>query len=107
MKIKGEEIEKSIEEQATIYKCPYCRKKFMHKKSYYNHIAKRYCASYDIEFVRMSAKYEANEISAEEYYNYCFKEGYIYYMLNFSEVKELKGKISDELYKKIDRKSVV
>jgi len=106
MKIKGEEVEKPIEEQTTIYKCPYCRKKLINKNSYYNHIARRYCTSYDVEFARMSAKYEADQISAEEYYTYCLKEDYIYYMLDFNKVKELKGKISDELYKKIEERYI-
>ena len=33
MKIKGIELEKIIEEKSTIYRCPYCNKKFINKNS--------------------------------------------------------------------------
>lgn len=98
MKVRGIEVEKPIEEQTTIYKCPYCSKNFINKNSYYNHISKNYCWHFHIDFIRKTNEYEQNKITKKEYYMWCYENGYSEF-LNLDEVT--KEELGEEFFDKI------
>lgn len=98
MKIKGIEVEKPIEEQTTIYKCPYCSKKLINKNSYYNHIPKNYCMGFHMHFIKMTNLYEQNKITKKQYYQWCYENGCIE-LLNLDDVT--KEELGEEFYNKI------
>lgn len=98
MKISGIEVEKPIEEQVIIYKCPYCSKKLINKNSYYKHISKKYCWNFHIDFVKKTNEYKKNKITQKEYYQWCYENGYVEF-LNLDDIK--KNELGEEFYKKI------
>lgn len=101
MKINGLEVNKPITLlEEIIYACPYCSKKFLNKGSYYNHIKGKYCHNYFIDFEEKTQAYKNNEISADEYYDWCYEKGYLYM---FEITPEEKEKISNRVFEKISK----
>lgn len=98
MKIRGIEVEKPIEIQTIIYECPYCPKKFIHKNSYYNHIAKNNCWGFKMDFIKMTNLYEQNKINKKQYYQWCYENNCIEF-LNLDDVT--KNELGEEFYNKI------
>lgn len=99
MKIRGIKVDDLVEEKATIYKCPYCTKKFINKNSYYNHLNRNYCYSFDINLQIKTNQFDNKEITAQEYYEWMLTHGYEYV------VRRKKRNIcilSDELLQKIE-----
>ncbi len=104
MKILGIDVIEPIPKQITIYECPYCTKKFTNKHSYYNHISKKWCYNYDINFYRKKAEYEANKITEEEYYLWLFENDCLDYLgFDYEKLEQLKNKLSKQLFEKIER----
>lgn len=99
MKIRGIQVDNLIEEQATIYQCPYCTKKFINKNSYYNHLDKKYCYYFDIDLQIKTNQFDNKEITAQEYYEWMLANGYEYAICISEEEKK---EISDELLQKIE-----
>ena len=99
MRIKGLEVKNPEEIQTTIYQCAYCTKKFLNKNSYYNHIAKKYCLNYYIDFEEKTQKYNQNKITKKEYYLWCYENGYVDFLNLNGATKEELGK---ELFEKIE-----
>ena len=99
MKILGIETKKPIEENITIYKCPYCHKKFFNKNSIRNHITKKYCQYLFIDFEIKTNLYKENKINTQEYYEWCYENGYI----EFCNITiEEKKKLSKQFFDKIE-----
>ena len=98
MKIKGLEVENPKEIQTTIYECAYCRKRFINKGSYYNHISKKYCWNYYIDFEEKTQKYKENKITKKEYYQWCYENGYSGF-INLDEAT--KNELGEEFFNKI------
>lgn len=98
MIIESIKIENVIEEKATIYRCPYCNKKFFNKNSIYNHIRKGYCYCFDFKFKKLTNSYKNNNISYKKYLEECYENGFIEY-LDLSEIE--KEKLSENFYNKI------
>ena len=98
MKIKGLEISPIIEELATIYRCPYCNKKFFNKNSIRNHIEKKYCMNYLIEYELAKRDYDRGQITTQQFYEFCYENSYIEFTLITDEEKD---RLTDELCKKI------
>ena len=98
MKIRDIEVEDVIEEKTTIYRCPYCNKKFLNKNSIYKHIAKNYCYGFDFKFQKLKSLYENKKITYQQYLEQCYEHGCIDY-LGISEIE--KEKLSEDFYNKI------
>ncbi len=98
MKIKGIKVEQPKELKIIIYQCPYCSKKLINKNSYYNHIAKGYCWYFNIDFVNKKILYEENKITIQEFYEWCYENGYLEY-LNLDE--KVISKLDKDFYDKI------
>lgn len=98
MKVLGLDIENVIEEQTTIYKCPYCTKKFINKHSYYNHIKGKYCQGYFLEFEITTQRYKNKKMTKKEYYQWCYENGYAHF-INLDEAT--KKELGEELFNKI------
>lgn len=102
MKIKGIELEKIIEEQSIIYKCPYCNKKFINKNSIYNHLSKKYCYSFNIDFAKIQDDYKNNKINQKEYYERCYEIGYLECVISPSELEKIRPMLDKEFLEKIE-----
>ena len=98
MKILGVEVKNPIGELTTIYKCPYCSKKLINKNSYYNHIKKKYCWNFHLDFVQKTNEYEQNKINKKEYYTWCYENGYIEF-LNLDKIT--KEELEKDFFDKI------
>lgn len=98
MKIGNIKIDDVIKEEATIYKCPYCDKKFLNKNSIYNHISKNYCYNFNFKFQLLKNLFENGKIAYQKYLEKCYENGFIEY-LNLSEIE--KEKLSEDFYNKI------
>ena len=99
MKIRGIKVDDLIEEKTTIYKCPYCTKKFINKNSYYNHLNRNFCYSFDINLQIKTNQFDNKEITAQEYYEWMLTHGYEYAICISEEEKK---EISNELLQKIE-----
>lgn len=98
MKIGNIEIENVIKEETTIYKCPYCNKKFLNKNSIYSHISKNYCYGFNFKFQLLKNLYENKKITYQKYLEECYENGFIEY-LGLSKIE--KDKLSENFYNKI------
>lgn len=104
MKILGIDVVEPIPKQMTIYECPYCAKKFMNRHSYYNHISKKWCYDYNVDFFRKQAEYNANIITKEEYYLWLYENNCLDYLeIDYKDLEHLKNELSEQLFKKIER----
>lgn len=99
MKINGLEVKKPIEEQTIIYHCPYCNKRFLRKSSYYNHISKKYCWNYYVDFELKTKEYKENKITVQEYHEWVYEHGYCELVVITKEEKE---QLSENFLKKIE-----
>lgn len=99
MKIKGLEVKNPEEIQTTIYECAYCAKKFLNKNSYYNHIAKKYCLSYYIDYEEKTQEYKENKITVQEYYEWVYEHGYSEFVGMTEKEKE---QLSENFLRKIE-----
>ena len=98
MKINGIEVNDVIEEKTTIYRCPYCNKKFLNKNSIYNHIAKNYCYNFSFKFQKLKNMYDNKQITYQKFLEECYENGFIEY-LNLNKIE--KEKLSEDFYNKI------
>ena len=101
MRILNIEVKNPIEEKTTIYRCPYCNKKFIRKGSIYNHLIKKYCWNFNIDFARIQDDYKNNKITQKEYYEKCYKIGYLECVLSPNELEKIKPILDKDFFEKI------
>lgn len=98
MKIRELKVAEANEIQTTIYECPYCSKRFLNKGSYRNHIDKKYCHSFYIDYEIKTQEYEEGKITQEEYYMWCYEKGYAEF-LNIDEAT--REKLGNDFFEKL------
>ena len=102
MEIRGIEVENVISKQSIIYECPYCTKKFINKNSYYTHLDKKYCRSFNIEFEKIKNNFNNHKITEKQFYEECFRIGYLECVVNPDDLERIKTIVSEELFNKIE-----
>ena len=98
MKIRGLEIKDAVPVSQIIYECAYCSKRFLNKNSYYNHIDKKFCWAFFIDYEQKAQEYENRKITKTEYYSWCYEHGFEEFL---SLDKTTKEELGDELFEKI------